>query len=317
MTTWPWKEGILGIGNMAGWTIEGKNLDASPALDARGPGKPPLSAMAKHSLMRFVILGLVLCGSVGCEAASAEPVGVQYREGTVHGFLVLKDSNDSVLTYGDQLQTVVDATVTSKTVFHFLDGSVFEEQVIFTQDDVLRMRRYSLVVRGPAFAKDWQISLDANAGTYSIETRERNQSDVKKLQGNIKLPDDVYNGMISTVARNVMKQPSTRVHIVAFTPSPRVIELDLTMSDVEPVMLGDTPRPAMRFLVKPKLGALLGIAATLAGKAPPDNHLWTVTDDVPGFIRADAAMVPDGPQWRIELAVPRWPKTQPTTMPHP
>ena len=262
------------------------------------------------SLVHIVILELLLpiCLSIGCASAPAAPVPVLYPEGSLHGFVVLKDTKGAVLAYGDQVETVQGQTLTSKTTFHFPDGSLFQEQVAFTQQGVFRMRHYSLISRGPTFKKDQEISIDADSGRYRFATRPRDKKDSEIYEGKIELPDDVYNGMVMTIAKNLTKQPSTRVHFVAFTPKPRVVAIELAAPDSQQVMLGDSPRSVLHFVVKPKLNLLEGTVAKILDKVPPDSNIWIATDDVPGFVRADATMVPDGPVWRIELAVPRWPE---------
>jgi hypothetical protein len=54
-------------------------------------------------------------------------------------------------------------------------------------------------------------------------------------------------------------------------------------------------------------GVGLRLFATLAGRAPPDNHGWLVTDPVPAFVRFEGPLSLSGPVWRIELESPRWP----------
>ena len=73
------------------------------------------------------------------------------------------------------------------------------------------------------------------------------------------------------------------------------------------VMLGQHAETAVHFTLKPKLGALLKIFATLLGKAPPDSDAWIVTDDVPAFVRFEGPMY-SGPVWRLALASPSWPR---------
>ena len=258
--------------------------------------------------MRLVFLELLLpvCLSIGCASAPAAPVPVLYPEGSLHGFVVLKDAAGAVLTYGDQVVKAQGQAMNCRMTFHFPDGSFFEEQVTYTQQGVFRMQQYSLVSRGPAFEKDQQISIDAATGHYRFTTRPRGGKE-HVLEGTIELPDDVCNDMVMIVAKNLTKQPRTRVHFVAFTPKPRIVELELTAPDSQQVMLGNTPRAALHFVVKPKLDIVEHTVAKLLDKLPPDSSIWIVADDVPGFVRADAPLVPEGPLWRVELAVPKWP----------
>ena len=46
--------------------------------------------------------------------------------------------------------------------------------------------------------------------------------------------------------------------------------------------------------------------ATVIGQAPPDSHVWIVTEGVPAFVRFEGPMY-SGPVWRLSLTSPRWP----------
>ena len=85
---------------------------------------------------------------------AAAPVPVRFAEGSLHGFLVLSTTGDVLLASGDLLQVARDGGVKSRLVFHFKDGSVFDETVVFTQRDVFTMQSYHLVQRGPVFPED-------------------------------------------------------------------------------------------------------------------------------------------------------------------
>jgi hypothetical protein len=53
-----------------------------------------------------------------------------------------------------------------------------------------------------------------------------------------------------------------------------------------------------------KIGGVGGLAARLTGKQAPDIQAWVLGDDAPAFVRSDGPLSPDGPIWRMELAVP-------------
>lgn len=240
------------------------------------------------------------------EAAAGPTVAVRYPEGTVHGFLVLKDAAGTILAHGALVQSVKDSTVTSKTAFDFPDGSHFEERVTYDQAGIFTLRQYAMVARGTSFKEQLQVALDLQTGRYRVETRQDGKDKSKVVEGKIDLPEGVYNGMVSVIAKNLFDGPLTRVNYVAFTPEPKVIELELSHDRGQQVKLGHLSRQVAHFLIKPKLGVVLGVGAAVTGKSPPDNHIWMVTEGVPGFVRSQAPLVPDGPVWRIELAVPQW-----------
>jgi hypothetical protein len=91
---------------------------------------------------------------------AAAPVPVRFAEGSPHGFFVLSIPKDVLTAGGDLLQVGRDGEVSSRLVFHFRDGSVFDETVVFTQRNVFTLRSYHPVQRGPVFREDTEIPLD-------------------------------------------------------------------------------------------------------------------------------------------------------------
>jgi hypothetical protein len=73
------------------------------------------------------------------------------------------------------------------------------------------------------------------------------------------------------------------------------------------VLVGELAKPAVHYVLKPRLGAWLKFFARLLGRTPPDYHAWIVTDTVPAFVRFEGPLYTTGPVWRIELTSPRWP----------
>jgi hypothetical protein len=235
----------------------------------------------------------------------AAAVPVRYTEGTEHGFLELRTATGALLAPGDLLQVARDREVERRMVFHFPDASVFEEAVRFTQHRVFMMQNYHLVQSGPAFADDLEATL-SRSGQYVVKTKSHKDGREQQYTGKLDLPADVYNGMAITIVMNLTARDTQTVHIVAFTPKPRLIGLEIAPSGSQRVMLGQHPETAMHFKLKPKLGALLKVFATLVGKAPPDSDAWIVTDDLPAFVRFEGAIY-SGPVWRLNVTSPSWP----------
>jgi hypothetical protein len=233
-------------------------------------------------------------------------VQVRYAEGMVHGFLELSTDAGALLAHGDLLQVAKDGGIASRMVFHLANASVFEETVTFTQHDVFTMQVYHLVQSGPAFTEDLDASL-SRSGSYVVKTKSHKDGGEHRYAGTLALPPDVYNGMVAVIAKNISARDVTTAHIVAFTPQPRVIALEIVPLGSQHVLLGKHTETAVEFAIKPKLGALLLLGAKLTGKAPPDSHMWIITDDVPAFVRSEGPLY-SGPVWRIALASPTWPK---------
>jgi len=239
--------------------------------------------------------------------ASAALVSVRFVEGVTHGFLVLRTADGVLIASGDLLQVDRRGQVESRMVFRFKDGSVFDERVVFTQQRVFTMQSYRLVRRGPAFSEDAEVSLERASGKYRVNTKARKDGREEVLDGTLELPPDVYNGMVITVAKNLPQGASETVHIVAFTPTPRLIQLELAPAGERKVVTGELAKTATHYVLRPRLGSWLKLFATLLGRVPPDSHAWIVNDEVPAFVRFEGQLFTMGPVWRIETTSPRWP----------
>jgi hypothetical protein len=239
-------------------------------------------------------------------SAQGAPVPVRFAEGMVRGFLELSDSDGRRIASGDFLQLPRADELKCRTVLYFKDGSLHDESAVFTQERTFLMKSYRLIQKGKAFQQDMDISLDrSGGGKYRVAVGKGGRE--KVLEGTLDLPLDVYNGMVPTVLKNLPKGAREKIHLVAFTPAPRVIELDMVPDGEERLFIGDLEKSADHYVLKPRLG-LLRLPAALLGRTPPDNHIWTITKEVPAFVRFMGPLALGGPVWRIELASPRWPK---------
>jgi len=95
---------------------------------------------------------------------TGEPVSVRYREGIVHGFLVLRALDGGTLADGDLLQAVRGNTVTSRLAFRFTDGSLHDETAVFSEAGQFRLLTDQMVQKGPTFPRSIDMSLDAAKG---------------------------------------------------------------------------------------------------------------------------------------------------------
>jgi hypothetical protein len=254
----------------------------------------------------LALLALVT-GLLWPHPVAAAPVPVRFVEGITHGFLTLHTADGVLIASGDLLQVVRRGELESRMVFRFKDGSVWDETVVFTQERVFTMQSYRLLQRGAVFAEDTEISLERASGKYRVKTRARKDGREEVLDGTLALPPDTYNGMVVTIAKNLPKGARETVHIVAFTPTARLIQLELAPAGEHKVLVGELAKSATHYVFKPRLGAWLKLLSRLLGRMPPDSHAWIVTDELPAFVRFEGPLYSTGPVWRIELTSPRWP----------
>jgi hypothetical protein len=255
--------------------------------------------------MLTAILGVVLLLQMG--TVHAEPVAVRYVEGVTHGFLVLRTLQGKDIADGDLSQVVRGDRVTRRLVFHFKDGSIHDETVVFSQRGTFRLLSDRLVQKGPTFPHPIDVTIDGVSG--QVKVRYTDDDGKEKLANErLTLPADVANGLITTLLRNVPRGvPSLTVSLVATTPKPRVVKLEASPEGEDTFSIGGLKLRATRFVVKVKIGGIAGLVAPLLDKQPPDSYVWVLGGESPSFVKAEAQLFSGGPVWRIEFASPSWP----------
>ena len=251
-------------------------------------------------------LALGILGSA--ETLSAEWVAVRHPEGLVHGFLVLKSVDGKTIADGDLIQTSRGNRVTSRLVFHFQDGSVQDETTVFTQNGRFHLVSDRLVQRGPSFPQPVDLSVDPKSGRVVVRYREKDGAE-KTIDEKMELPEDLANGLPLTLVKNIPPgAASTTVPMIVASPKPRLVHLVITRAGEDRFSVGGAPRKATRFNVHVDIGGLTGVLARLVGKQPRDTSVWVLEGEAPGFVRSQGQFFQGGPDWRIELASPAWPR---------
>ena len=228
-------------------------------------------------------------------------------EGLVHGFLVLRTLDGTTIADGDLVQTAAGNTVTTRLTFRFKDGSLYDETTVYTQRRVFRLVSDHLVQKGPSFKMEIEVRIDARRGRVHVRSREEGEKE-KTFEERLDMPSDVANGLIPTLLKNIPPEvPKTTVSMIAISPKPRLVKLEITPAGEEPFTTGSMRRKAMHFVVKMDIPGLPGVVASLLDKAPPDSHIWILQGDGPAFVKSESPFFPDAPLWRIELVSPVWP----------
>ena len=241
----------------------------------------------------------------------AETVAVKQEEGLVYGFLALSTVEGKTIADGALIQTSKGNRVTSRLLFQFRDGSTYDETSVFTQDRRFRLVSNKVVNKGPTFPKALESSIDMKTGQVTV--RYTDDGEEKTISEKMKLPEDLANGLILTLLKNISPEtPKTVLPMLAITPKPRMVSLEFTPEGKEPFNTSGLAREAMRYRVKVDIPGVIGVMASVLDKTPPDSHVWILTGDAPAFIMSLSPMYVEGPLWRIELVSPTWPKKPPT-----
>ena len=247
-----------------------------------------------RTMLAVALVPLLLLGS---RLASADPIAVVYTEGIGRGFPVLRALSGETLAQGEMSQIPRGGEVLeSRLVFRFKDGSLHDERVVFSQREVFTLLSYRIVQRGPSFPETLEASVDRATGRYAVRYRADEDSPEETLSGDFVLPVDVYNGLLSTLVKNLPAGDSRVVQVVAFTPRPRLVKMLLTPASEDPLRVNDAAVLATRFLIRPQLGLFASLLVTDI----PDVKCWIAGGEAPAFLRFEGPLYFMGPIWRID-----------------
>jgi hypothetical protein len=253
---------------------------------------------------------IIVIAALVSAPADAAPVAVRFPEGVTHGYLLVRSPLGETIGQGELTQVVKEGDlVESHLVFRFKDGSLHDEKVAFSQQRVFTLIRYHLVQRGPSFPDQIDVSIDRGTAHYQVRSKSGEHGKEEVLTGQVDLPKDVYNGMLTTVSKNLLKGADETVSVLAFTPAPQVITVQLLAMDEQPVRIGDLSSKATQYVFKPQIGMIRELFGKVTGKLPAHFHYdcWIMVDEVPSFVQFEGPLQLMGPIVRIELVTPRLP----------
>lgn len=243
-------------------------------------------------------LGVILAAALTLSSAtaSAEPVAVRFTEGVIRGFPVMRSIQGEKLAQGDLVQVPRGDRVESRLTFRYTDGSLYEETVVFSQKDVFTVLSYRVRQRGPSFPEALDAFVDRETGRYQVRYKGDAESSEDVFKGRIDLPADTYNGLLLTLLKNMGPGESNTVHVIAFTPKPRLVKMLLAPVAEDPVLVADAPMRATRYSMRPQLGLFASLLVTEI----PDVKCWILAGDAPAFLKFEGPLYFMGPTWRIE-----------------
>ena len=247
---------------------------------------------------RFLATAVLLTG-----ALYAEQVVVRLPVPPFRGAVVLRDTSDTVIASGEVSQQVNGSRATATLSLRFKDGSIHHETAVFSHRQVFQLISYRLTQKGKSFQRPTELSL--NASTRQVNISYADDGVEKNVIDHLKLPPDVSNGMISAILCDLdPARPKTKVSMVVSTPKPRIVKLEITPRGEESITVSGAARKATRYNITVDIGGIAGAVAPIAGKQPPDIHIWISPGKSPSFLRSEGPMCDGCPVWRLEMTSP-------------
>lgn len=263
----------------------------------------------RGTVLRSPLLAILLsCTCILSGVAAASPVAVRYREGLIHGFLVLSKLDGTVIAAGDLTQVPRGDQVTVQIAFRFKDGSRQAETTVFSQRGTFRLISYHLVQKGPSFKNASDLSVTCASGQVTV--RYTGDDGKEKVSNeHLVLPPDLGNGLIPLLLMNIPKgTPQIEVPMVVAAPKPKLVKIVVNARGTEPFSIVGFSREAIHYVAKVDIGGVAGVVAPMVGKQPPDSQLWILGGEAPVFLKSETQAYMGGPMWRTELVSPVWPQ---------
>jgi hypothetical protein len=236
--------------------------------------------------------------------AHPDPVPAKLKQGVGHIFLLILDENGKTLAAGESQQSVKGYTVSTRTTFHFRDGSLDDETTVFEQRVNLRLLTDDHLQRGPAFPHPMQIRIEAVNGRVTVHDLESGKTSTHDL----KIPFDLANGIITQVLQNIPQETAeTKVSYVLPTSKPRLAKLVISRAGEGSYTLGGERQTAKKLELKVDLGGVAGLIAPVIGKEPKPTTAWMAGGRIPMFIRIQTQFYEGAPLWTIQQTAPAWP----------
>ncbi len=260
------------------------------------PRVPPVRALATVLIVLWIMASCIF----------AEPIPATHKQGSMHGFLLLKSDDGRITAVGDQVNVIRGNEIHSRLVFHFRDGSIDDESTIFRQGSVFQLIRDHHVQKGPSFPEPVDVDMNVSTGEVTWREMKDGKNDVKVEH--MELPPDLANGMISLVVENFpRKAMEMKTSYLVVASKPRVVKLSIKPDGTDRVSVGGGSRRSNRFNVHIEIGGVSGVVAPMIGKQPPDIKLWVLDGDVPTFVKMQGELYQKGPSWTMVLTSPTWP----------
>ncbi len=236
---------------------------------------------------------------------SADPVPVKYKEGTVRGYLAIRNLDGKLLGSADLVQTIRGERLTSRLTYHFRDGSLDDETSVFSQQGVFRLISDHHIQKGPFFSTPVDLTIQTATGEATVRYRDKDQEKVETTH--LDLPPDLANGILINLLNNISPATQeTKLSYLVASPKPRLIHISITPEATETFFSAGIPHKAIRYNLHLQLGGIAGLIAPMVGKSPPDAKAWVTAGEVPAFLRSQSPLYLDGPVLRTELISPVW-----------
>lgn len=207
--------------------------------------------------------------------ATAESVRARCQEGVTHGFLVVREPHGKIIATGDMLQRTdgkKEKQFYSQLIFHFYDGSLYSDTTVYEERGTFKLISDHLIEKGPSFKEQSERWIDVRTGEFKARTIDEHGKS-KYVQKKMKYPDDVMNGMVYLVVKNIVPTAkSSTVSMVVGSPTPRTVKLVITPRAHGTFLVGGSKREELHYVIHIDITGVAGVVAPLRPSSWPARN---------------------------------------------
>lgn len=219
----------------------------------------------------------------------------------MHRAFLLKAPGGKLLAHAEETAEVQGDQVRSRLTFQFLDGSLDDEEAVFTQSGVFRLVSDHHVQNGPAFPAPMDMLIDVPS--QKVIWHETHFGKDRVRSETVHLPNDLANGIMPLLVENFPPGASAmRVSWAALAVHPLIATIDIHPNGTSEQDPNGIPVHANEFILHPELHGVVSLLAPLLAKEPADIHIWVSDEKVPSFVRLAGPFYQGGPAWTVEPA---------------
>lgn len=259
-----------------------------------------MGALFTATSRRLLILGLALALAA---PAFAEPVPVKRRQEPMHRAFVLRSADGKVLATAEETAAAQGGRVHSRMTFRFRDGSLDDEEAVFTQGKAFHLISDHHIQKGPSFPTPLDAMIDVPSGTLTWHEQKGGRDTIRTEH--LRLPDDLANGIMPLLAENFPPgSTAMKVSWVAIDIRPLLVTLSVTPAGTETVDPDGVSEKASEYTIHPELPSMLSLLARVVDRQPADIHIWVTDEAQPSFVRLVGPFYAPGPLWTVEPTGP-------------
>lgn len=243
------------------------------------------------SALHSAIAALVLSVSATAVADSS----------AAHGFPALRDKHGKTLADGEYTQWTERGRLHVKVVYRFPDGRRIEEKAILREDPVAQDYWSWTETRDKVVLRRFTVDLRTGEARGEKLEEDGDRERWSKTHDDVE-PGKTFAGIGFAAAivanrKRLVAGDDVRLQVAAFTPKPRLVDVELTYRGIDTLRMGGRKLRGERYVIHPKVPDIAELFVDA-----PDTTLWMTYPPPTTFLRMEGPLLePKDPRVRVDL----------------